>query len=153
MLLLLLTQEIDAFSPALMSYRPVSVYLRVFLSQLSAGRSGVNKFSLGDRGLPTSVRTVPPDIPTTDGDISLYTNQASVPLLRFRDIGSLSLFGLVFRSAFRSAESLRMYTRRPQGEIINIFSNVYYAPTRRVGGIKRCFCPSVCPSVCRVHSE
>ena len=108
LLLLLLTQEIDAFSPALMSYRPVSVYLRVFLSQLSAGRSGVNKFSLGDRGLPTSVRTVPPDIPTTDGDISLYTNQASVPLLRFRDIGSLSLFGLVFRSAFRSAESLRI---------------------------------------------
>ena len=29
----------------------------------------------------------------------------------------------------------------------------YYAPARRVGGIKRCFCPSVCPSVCRVHSE
>ena len=28
-----------------------------------------------------------------------------------------------------------------------------YAPARRVGGIKRCFCPSVCPSVCRVHSE
>ena len=23
----------------------------------------------------------------------------------------------------------------------------YYAPARRVGGIERCFCPSVCPSV------
>ena len=31
----------------------------------------------------------------------------------------------------------------------SLFINgTYYAPARRVGGIKRCFCPSVCPSVC-----
>jgi len=35
----------------------------------------------------------------------------------------------------------------------NRLTALYYAPARRVGGIKRCFCPSVCPSVCRVHSE
>ena len=33
----------------------------------------------------------------------------------------------------------------------------YYAPARREGGNKRCFCPFICPSVClsvrRVHSE